>query len=92
MSLRLTNVTWEVILAAGMRIRLISDKPAQPSQGSYQTPQLLELSGIGNQDILSKHGISTLVDLPGVGENLRKLTALLFFSCASLAMQRTTLV
>ena len=36
-----------------------------------QTPQVLELSGIGNPEILSKHGIETLVNLPGVGENLR---------------------
>lgn len=28
--------------------------------------------GIGNKDILSKQGIDTLVDLPGVGENLRE--------------------
>lgn len=40
--------------------------------GSLQTPQILELSGIGNQSILSKFGIKTEVDLPGVGENLRK--------------------
>ncbi|RPD54778.1 GMC oxidoreductase [Lentinus tigrinus ALCF2SS1-7] len=41
------------------------------SAGALQTPQVLELSGIGNKDILSKHGIETLVDLPGVGENLQ---------------------
>ncbi len=31
----------------------------------------MELSGIGNPTILSKFGIETDVDLPGVGENLR---------------------
>ncbi|KAI0709492.1 GMC oxidoreductase [Earliella scabrosa] len=41
------------------------------SAGAFQTPQILELSGIGNKDILSKYGIETLVDLPGVGENLQ---------------------
>ena len=40
-------------------------------QGTLQTPQILELSGLGNREILSQHGITTLVDLPGVGENLR---------------------
>ena len=40
--------------------------------GSLQTPQVLELSGIGNPTILSKFGIDLVVDLPGVGENLRK--------------------
>ncbi|KAI0782327.1 hypothetical protein C8Q75DRAFT_727667 [Abortiporus biennis] len=46
--------TREVIIAAGI----------------YQTPQLLELSGIGNPTVLNKFGISVVVDLPGVGENL----------------------
>ncbi|KAF5367873.1 hypothetical protein D9615_010490 [Tricholomella constricta] len=39
--------------------------------GSYQTPQLLELSGIGDPDVLSKFDIPVVVDLPGVGKNLQ---------------------
>ena len=39
-------------------------------QGAFGTPQTLMLSGIGPADHLSQHGISTLADLPGVGENL----------------------
>ncbi|KAI0654269.1 GMC oxidoreductase [Cubamyces menziesii] len=38
--------------------------------GSLQTPQILELSGIGRADVLEKHGIQQILDLPGVGENL----------------------
>ncbi|PFH47421.1 GMC oxidoreductase [Amanita thiersii Skay4041] len=38
--------------------------------GSFQTPQLLELSGIGNKDALESHGINVLHELSGVGENL----------------------
>lgn len=41
------------------------------SAGAIQSPQILELSGVGNRDVLSACGVSTLVDLPGVGENLR---------------------
>ncbi|CEL58759.1 Glucose oxidase OS=Talaromyces flavus GN=GOX PE=3 SV=1 [Rhizoctonia solani AG-1 IB] len=41
------------------------------SAGAFQTPQLLELSGIGNSSILGQNGIAALVDLPGVGENLQ---------------------
>jgi choline dehydrogenase len=41
------------------------------SAGTIGTPQLLELSGIGNPDILAKHGIPVVHALPGVGENLR---------------------
>ncbi|KAF8873116.1 alcohol oxidase [Infundibulicybe gibba] len=41
------------------------------SAGTFQTPQLLELSGIGNSEILSKYNISPIIELPGVGENLQ---------------------
>ena len=38
--------------------------------GTFKTPQLLELSGIGDRNLLKNFGIETLIDLPGVGENL----------------------
>ncbi len=41
------------------------------SAGTIQSPQLLELSGIGNAQSLRDHGISVRKHLPGVGENLR---------------------
>ena len=37
--------------------------------GAIQSPQLLELSGIGDPVILSRHGIELVYPLPGVGEN-----------------------
>ena len=37
--------------------------------GTLKSPQLLELSGIGDSKILKQNGIKTLIDLPGVGEN-----------------------
>ena len=40
------------------------------SGGTYGSPQLLMLSGIGPAAELQKHGIAPLVDLPGVGRNL----------------------
>jgi choline dehydrogenase len=39
--------------------------------GAVQSPQLLELSGIGNGDILQRAGVAVVHHLPGVGENLR---------------------
>lgn len=38
--------------------------------GSINSPQILELSGIGSPDVLSKAGVKAIVDLPAVGENL----------------------
>lgn len=40
--------------------------------GTYQSPQLLMLSGIGPAAHLREHGIDVIHDLPGVGENLRE--------------------
>jgi len=39
--------------------------------GAVQSPQLLELSGIGAPDLLAEHGIEVGHALPGVGENYR---------------------
>src|SRR5471032_2465675 len=39
--------------------------------GTYQTPQLLMLSGIGPRDELKRHGIAVKVMLEGVGKNLK---------------------
>jgi choline dehydrogenase len=39
--------------------------------GAIQSPQLLQLSGIGPGALLAKHQIAPVVDLPGVGENLQ---------------------
>ena len=41
------------------------------SAGAINSPQLLELSGVGQPDLLSGIGIEPLHALPGVGENLR---------------------
>ena len=41
------------------------------SAGAVQSPQLLELSGIGQPELLRSHGIEVVHDLPGVGENYR---------------------
>ncbi len=53
------------------------------SAGPLASPQLLELSGIGNSEILQKYGISVVHHLPGVGENLRDHpNSRLTFECA----------
>ena len=39
--------------------------------GAFQSPKILELSGIGNADLLKSLGISIVVDNSNVGENLQ---------------------
>jgi len=39
--------------------------------GAINSPQLLQLSGVGNAGELSAYGINMIADLPGVGENLQ---------------------
>ena len=39
--------------------------------GAFNSPQLLMLSGIGDRAQLARHGIASVLDLPGVGENLQ---------------------
>jgi len=41
------------------------------SSGAFQSPQLLMLSGIGDQAALQSKGIECKLDLPGVGQNLQ---------------------
>jgi choline dehydrogenase len=50
--------------------------------GAYNSPQLMQLSGIGPAALLQAHGIEVKHDLPGVGENLiDHLQARLMFRC-----------
>lgn len=39
--------------------------------GAFQSPHLLQLSGVGRAKDISRHGISVVHDLPGVGQNLQ---------------------
>ena len=41
------------------------------SAGAFNSPQLLELSGIGQPERLRNLGIEVRHELPGIGENLR---------------------
>jgi choline dehydrogenase-like flavoprotein len=41
------------------------------SSGAYNSPQLLQLSGVGPADLLKSHGIDVVLDAAGVGNDLQ---------------------
>ena len=64
--------------ATGVEVSLGGKRPIQVRGsevilcgGAFNSPQLLQLSGIGNADDLSSVGVKPVHDLPGVGENLQ---------------------
>jgi choline dehydrogenase len=53
------------------------------SSGAYNSPQLLQLSGVGPADLLKQHGIDVVLDAPGVGHDLQDhLQVRLVMRCA----------
>lgn len=48
-----------------------ANKEVLLSAGAYHSPQILNLSGIGDGEELKKHGIPVAKHLPGVGKNLQ---------------------
>ncbi|KAK5991587.1 Dehydrogenase citC [Cladobotryum mycophilum] len=59
-------------LHGGQEHEALAAKEIILSAGSIQSPQLLELSGIGNPGALKAAGIECVVELPEVGENLQE--------------------
>ena len=43
-------------------------KEIMVSSGAYNSPQLLQLSGVGPAELLKTHGIDIVLDAPGVGQ------------------------
>jgi choline dehydrogenase len=39
--------------------------------GAFNSPQLMQLSGLGPEKLLRSHGIAVLADMPGVGDDLQ---------------------
>jgi choline dehydrogenase len=58
-------------LLAGEIHRAAADSEVVLSAGALQSPQILQLSGIGPADLLRGFGIPVLVDQPEVGANLQ---------------------
>jgi choline dehydrogenase len=73
-----TGVTFDGSRCTGVRYRrggvdhhVECGREVVLSAGTVQSPQLLELSGIGSADVLARAGVGVVAHLPGVGENFR---------------------
>ncbi len=65
---RVTGVTAQ---QKGKRVSLKAGKEVILSAGSIASPMILQRSGIGPADLLSRHGIALKHELSGVGQNLQ---------------------
>jgi choline dehydrogenase len=65
---RTTGVEW---IRQGQRFSAEADREVVLSAGALQSPQLLQLSGIGPADLLRSLGIGVVVNAPEVGSNLQ---------------------
>jgi choline dehydrogenase len=63
-----TGVEW---ISKGQVHRATADREVILSGGALQSPQILQLSGVGPADLLRKLGITVVADAPEVGANLQ---------------------
>lgn len=76
---RATGVEYRI---GGERLVASADREVVLSAGTVQSPQILELSGVGNAEHLHKLGIPVVAHLPGVGENVHDhLQVRIVFEC-----------
>jgi choline dehydrogenase-like flavoprotein len=68
-----------LVIATGVQVKdkdgkvttITANKEVILAAGTIRTPQLLELSGIGDRDLLESLGIEVLIDNPNVGEHMQ---------------------
>ena len=51
--------------------KVYAEKEIIIAAGTFKTPHLLQLSGVGNAENIQRHNIKVFQDLPGVGQNLQ---------------------
>ncbi|KAF9878451.1 aryl-alcohol [Colletotrichum karsti] len=61
----------QVVTKDGKERTIAADLEVILAAGALQTPQLLELSGVGGKQLLESHGIPVVIDNPNVGENMQ---------------------
>ena len=59
------------LVRGGQNVTVSCARELVLSAGSVNSPQILQLSGIGPASLLRQHGVDVQHDLPGVGENLQ---------------------
>ena len=83
------RILFEGQRAVGVRFRrgnrdidVIARREVLLCAGAVQSPQLLQLSGVGPAALLKAHGVALVADLPGVGQNLQDhLQTRVMFKC-----------
>ncbi len=86
---QVTKILFEGKRAAGVSYRhhsgdrvALAEREVILCAGALQSPQLLQLSGVGPRALLESFGIRIAHELPGVGENLQDhLQARVLFEC-----------
>ena len=58
-------------LRDGARRQLVARREVILCGGSFNSPQLLQVSGVGPAELLARHGVPVIADRPGVGANLQ---------------------
>jgi choline dehydrogenase len=73
-----TRITFDGIRATGVQYlqggverEARAAKEVILSAGALQSPQILQLSGVGPAEVLQQSGVTVIENLPGVGENLQ---------------------
>ncbi|KAH8812992.1 hypothetical protein F5884DRAFT_879142 [Xylogone sp. PMI_703] len=69
----------------GTKMTAFARKEVIIAGGTFNSPQILKLSGIGPKAELEEFGIPVIVDLPGVGANLQDNTEFSYIADASQA-------
>jgi len=76
------RATGVVYRQAGRELAATARREVILAAGALQSPQLLQLSGVGPAALLEQFGIPVVRELPGVGENLQDhLQARVIFRC-----------
>lgn len=60
-----------VVNRAGQPVVVTAKREVVLSAGAVNSPQILQLSGVGPAHLLKQHGIKVVMDAPYVGENLQ---------------------